>query len=365
MDRYIKIIPQKKEPPDDATNIHVERIARLRKCLEDGKNVFIYGACGTGKSFVREQVLNDSNSVELNTELLRSKSIFRDLIHGSSKHLFIEDYEPDDLILKAAVEQVSDGRRLTEGSLVVLSTHMCMYPNFEFLSIPRHTPDELAKVTPGKFDRDAAVRSRGNIRDYMHYLDGCDEKDIFERPKEMIHKVLCDENYAFDIKRLSEHGHMWSIFQENYLDSKEVDFVRAALSFSEADRFDSAMYNGCGDWNIMPLFANSAISIPRLYMRAPLKQDTLRPGSCWTKLGNYKMRRRKLSDIQRRNGDISIDALCLLQTYAGLGYVDKLLEYDITPQDFDTINHLCITTKLKPRDVNSIKKKLKNASVSE
>jgi hypothetical protein len=365
MDRYIKIIPQKKKPPDDATNLHVERIARLRRCLEEGKNVFIYGACGTGKTFLREQVLNESNSIELTTDLLRSKSIFRELIQGSKKHLFIEDYEPDALILKGAVEQVSDGRRLTDGSLVVVSTHMCMYPNFEFLSIPRHSPDEMARVVPGKFDRDAAVRARGNIRDYVHYLEGCDDKDVFESPKEIIHKVLCDENYALDIRRLSEHGHMWSIFQENYLDSKDVDYVRAALSFSEADKFDCAMYSGDGDWNMMPFFANAAISIPRFHMRAPLKKEALRPGSCWTKLGNYKMRRRKLSDIQRRNENISIDALCLLQTYAGLGYVHKLLEYDITPQDFDTMNHLCIASKLKPRDVNSIKKRLKNARLHE
>jgi hypothetical protein len=365
MDRYLKIIPQKKKPPDDATNLHLERIARLRRCLDAGKNVFIHGACGTGKTFIREQVMDDMNSIELTTDLLRSKSIFKDLIHGSTKHLFIEDYEPDALILKAAVEQVSDGQRLTAGSLVVLSTHMCMYPNFELIHVPRHDLDALARAFPGRYNKDAAARARGNIRDYVHYLEGFDEKDVFETPKDVIHKVLCDPTYTFDNQRLSEHGHMWSIFQENYLDSKELDYVRVSSSFSDADIFDCAMYNGDFDWNVMPFFANTAICIPRLHMRAPLKPDTLRPGACWTKHGNYKMRQRKLSDIQVRNNNICIDALCLLQKYAGFGYVDKLLEYAITPQDFDTMNHLSITSKLKPRDVNSIKKRLKNALLSE
>ena len=361
MDRYIKITPQKKKPPDDATNLHVERIARFKRCLEENKNVFIYGPCGTGKTFVREQCMHEGNSVELNVDLLRSKSVFSDLIKNSDKHLYIEDYEPDSLILKGTIERVSDGQRLTNGSLVVVSTHLCMYPNFELITVPRHDPETMARLDPKRYDRAAAVRSRGNIRDYFHYLEGCDEKDVFESPKEVIHRILCEVDYKFYSETLSEHGHMWSIFQENYLDSADVDFATVATSFSDADLMDTSMYSAMGDWNIMPYFANAAISMPRYYMRAPLREESLRAGASWTKHGNYKMRRRKLHSIQIRNNNISIEALCLLQRYAGLGYIDKLRAYDITPQDFDTMNHLCITTKLKPRDVNSIKKRLNNA----
>jgi hypothetical protein len=358
MDRYIKIAQQKKKPPEDATNIHVERIARLKRCLDENKNVFIYGPCGTGKSFVREQCMHEGNSVELGVELLRSKSVFSDLIKNSDKHLYIEDYEPDSLILKGTIERVSDGQRLTNGSLVVVSTHLCMYPNFELITVPRHDPLTLSKLDPKRYDRVAAERSRGNIRDYFHYIDGCDEKDIFETPKEVIHRLLCERDYVFNNETLTEHGHMWSIFQENYLDSADVDFAKVAKSFSDADLMDSSMYSALGDWNIMPYFANVAMCIPRYYMREPLKEDNIRAGASWTKHGNYKMRRRKLHGIQIRNNNISIEALCLLQRYAGLGYIDKLRDYDITPQDFDTMNHLCITTKLKPRDVNLIKKRL-------
>ena len=302
--------------------------------------------------------MDEGNSIELNVDLLRSKSIFSELIKNSDKHLYIEDYEPDSLVLKSAIERVSDGERLTCGSLVVVSTHMCMYPNFEFISVPRHEPEQLRALDPEKYDHTAAERSRGNIRDYFHYIQGCDEKDIFETPKEIIHRILCDPSYTFNSERLSEHGHMWSIFQENYLDSADVDFGKVALSFSDADLFDAAMYSTDADWNVMPFFANSAMSIPRLYMRAPLREQHVRAGASWTKHGNYMMRRRKLHNIQIRNQNITIEALCLLQRYAGLGYIDKVQQYDITSQDFDTINHLCIASKLKPRDVNSIKKRL-------
>ena len=358
MDKYIKITPQKKKLPDD-TNIHVDRIAQLRRCLAENKNVFIYGACGTGKTYIREQVMDVSNSIELSVDMLRSKSIFSELIKNSEKHLFIEDYEPDSLILKSAIERVSDGHRITDGSLVVVSMHMCMYPNFEMLSVPRHTPEQMIPLDRARYHEAYARRSRGNIRDYFHYLDGCDDKDIFESPKDIITRLLCEPDYAFTASRIFEHGHMWSIFQENYLDAKDADHWRIANSFSDADIVDTAIYSSDCDWNHMPYFANLAMHLPRAHMRTPLQKDTIRPGACWTKHGNYKMRMRKLKDIKLRNSQISIQALGVLQKYAGFGYVDKLLSYNLTPQDFDTINHLCITSKLKARDVNSIKKKLK------
>ena len=365
MDKFIKITPQKKKTPDH-TNIHSERIAFFKECLSKNKNVFIYGACGTGKTYIRESALDESNSVELTTDLLRAKSLFSELIKGSTKHLFIEDYEPENLILKGAIERASEGHKLTDGSLVVLSTNYCLYPDFEFIHIPRHDAETLRQVCPGKYNEDAARRCRGNIRDYLSYLEGSDEKDIFESPKEIVHKILCDPNYEFRAERLSEHGHMWSIFQENYLDSKGVDLAKVSASFSDADIYDSAMYDSTtSDWVIMPFFATCAIIIPRFYMPTPLNPDKIRPGAHWTKHGNYKMRQRKFYNIQLRNHHISMEALCLLQRYAGLGYIEPMLQYDITPQDFDTMNHLCIVNKLKPRDVNTIKKKLKNALLQQ
>jgi hypothetical protein len=159
---------------------------------------------------------------------------------------------------------------------------------------------------------------------------------------------------------------MWSIFQENYVDSKDVNTAGASMAFSDADIFDNAMYSSLNnEWNVMQYFAHFAITIPRFHMKAHLREDKIRPGSCWTKHGNYKMRAKKLYNIQLRNNNISIEALSLLQKYAGLGYYDKMLCYDITPQDFDTMNHLCLTNKLKPRDVNTIKKKLKNALLEQ
>ena len=93
-----------------------------------------------------------------------------------------------------------------------------------------------------------------------------------------------------------------------------------------------------------------------------LVRDKIRPGSCWTKYGNYKMRNQKYRDIQKRSGfNLCIEDLCVLKRYAENGNIEPMLEYGLTPQDFDVMNHLAIASKLKQRDVTRVKKALKNA----
>jgi len=53
--------------------------------------------------------------------------------------------------------------------------------------------------------------------------------------------------------------------------------------------------------------------------------------------------------------------LCLLKDYASSGNLSELMEYGITPQDFDVINHLAVGNGLKQKNVTKVKKALKNA----
>jgi hypothetical protein len=154
---------------------------------------------------------------------------------------------------------------------------------------------------------------------------------------------------------------MWDIFQENYVDSKGVDILKASSAFSDADIYDSAMYQN-GNWHLMPYFVLNALTIPKNALGHPLDKDKIRAGSCWTKLGNYKMRKQKFDDIRRKSRlGLGTEELCLLKRYAEKGDLEPLLEYGITPQDFDVINHLAVGNGLKSRDVTRVKKALKNA----
>ena len=72
------------------------------------------------------------------------------------------------------------------------------------------------------------------------------------------------------------------------------------------------------------------------------------------------MRRHKLEEIiTDSKTNIDINALGLLKKYAENDNVDILREYNITPQKFDIMNHLAITSRLKQKDVTRIKKMIK------
>ena len=358
MDSFIKIVEQKKEPPVDT--LHTKQIDLLKKYIQERKNVFICGSSGVGKSYVLNAVLNESNSVEITQEHLKSKSPFLTFIKSAAKHAFIEDYSQE---FKSLIEQVSDGERLTRGSLVVTSVAMCMFPNFETIFIPKHKPEKLLTLTEDRSANaeNAALRCNGNIRDFFSYLENHDDKDVFKTPKEFIVDVLTGPKFTRIPDKIHEHGHIWDIFQENYLDSKGVDYAKISRSFSEADFYDVHMYN-TGDWNFMPYFIVHALSIPKAYLGKPLVNDKIRPGSCWTKYGNYKMRSQKYKEIQKKsNGGLDIDSICLLKLHAENGNLEPMLSYGLTPQDFDVMNHLAVGNKLKQRDVTRVKKALKNA----
>ena len=358
MDSFIKIVEQKKEAPVDT--LHTKRIDLLKKYISERKNVFICGASGVGKTYILNAVLNESNSVEILCDHLKSGSPFLNFIKSVAKHTFIDDYNSD---FKSLVERVSDGERLTRGSMIVTSTAMCMFPNFETIFIPKHKPEKLLTLTEDRSRKaeNAAIRSDGNIRNFFSYLDDHDQKDTFKTPKEFIADILTDPKSQRIPDRVHEHGHVWDIFQENYLDSNGINYERASHAFSDADIYDNQMYSS-GDWNLMPYFVLNALAIPKSCIGTPLVKENIRVGSCWTKYGNYKMRYQKYRDIQKRSGyNIYIENLCLLKKYAENGNIEPMLEYDLTPQDFDVMNHLAIGNKLKQRDVTRVKKALKNA----
>ena len=358
MDSFIKITEQKKDPL--VTTIHTKQIDLIRGYIEQGRNVFICGAAGVGKSYILKSVLKNTNHVELQSDHLKSKCPFLAFIKRSKKHVFIENYDP---IFKPVIQSVSDGDKLTYGSLLVTSTNMCMYPNFVTVFIQKHKPEVLLKLTEknGPDALNAAIRANGNIQTFFNYLDGYDEMDDFQTPKEFINEILSETGPLEIYDSISEHGHLFDIFQENYLDSKYVDILKASNSFSDADTYDTMMYSQ-GDWNLMPYFILHSLTIPKTALGTPLTKSKIRPGRCWTKFRNFKMRQHKLEDIQKKSRlGLGVEELCLLKRYAEIGELEPLIAYNITPQDFDVINHLCVGNGLKSREVTRVKKALKNA----
>ena len=358
MDSFIKIIPQKKERP---LTLHTKEIQLLEKYISEGKNVFVCGPTGRGKSFTVSQTLMDKNFVEIHADTLHKNQVtFHDILKSNSIAL-LDGYDTNVYWQKQIVDYVSNNGSNVKNSCVVTSTSVHVLPNFELIIIPRRTPDEIASLLPYHTrSRLAAEKCDGNIFNFYDYVHNSDEKDVFKTSKDVITDVLCSIG-TFDISQtLHEHGHVCDVVHGNYLDSKDHSTVDIITSLSSADVYDTIIYK-TGDWDLMPYYALHAAAIPKMHIGKPLQENTIKAGSSWTKYGNYKMRLNKLKGIQSRNTSrLSVEELGVVRQYMSKGVFDQALHYKLTPSDFDVMNHLALVNKLKPNEVMKVKKNMRN-----
>jgi hypothetical protein len=159
---------------------------------------------------------------------------------------------------------------------------------------------------------------------------------------------------------ISEHGYVWGVVHDNYVDAPCADFVKIADCMSTAEILDTHIYNG--NWDILPFFCLMSTVVPAIEINQVLDRSLIRPGSAWTKYGNYKMRRNKLNTIQSRvPQSLDLDTIKLLVRYCKLkspSAVPLLKSYNIKPPDIDVINHLVLVDKLTQKEIQNLKKAL-------
>ena len=274
-------------------------------------------------------------------------------------YTYIEDYEIDSYKYKYIIEDVSNGMSISKKPLVVTSKSVHFIDNFTTVIIPRAKPEEIMKLKPNHVNSLlAANKCLGNIYNFFSYLDFPYDKDIFKAPRDQIVDILCNGDDINICDTFIEHGHMWSLIQENYIDCVTDNIEKITQSLSLADFYDSELYKG--DWDIMPLFVLNTIKIPRKYFTKKISPENIRPGRFWTKFGNQRMREQKIRSIQVRSmSNFKHHEFMLFRMYAQKGDVSKFIEYNLIPQDFDVMNHLAIQNKLKQREVTKIKKMIK------
>ena len=351
MDRFIKIIAQKNN--DKGNTIHVEEFKRIKRLIDENQNVFICGPTGVCKTHLLQQV------IDLNLCIQIDKKTPVEYLKDTSVPIIVEDYDAEPLLYKHLVDHVVENGSVNNRSLIATSINGYLLPNFQTVFIRPLTVDQLLTIKNVKGAEEAAIKSKGSVRNYLNYIENYDDIDDFKTSKEYVRDILCTSDPFPWYDSIPEHGHICDTLQENYVESEGADIIRISNSLSEADVLDAYIYNG--QWNLLPYYTHAGIRIPKAYLDTPLKPDTIRSGSAWTKFGNFKMRFKKFSEIRRKSGNrLGVDEMCLLKRYAELGRFDRLLDYGITPQDFDVMNHLAVTSKLKQRDVTNIKKALKH-----
>ena len=83
MDSFVIIKKQKKSYE---LSLRDNEINNLKRCLDEGKNIFLCGAAGCGKTFILKNVLDETNSVEIWDEPMRKKDIYLDTIKKSNMY---------------------------------------------------------------------------------------------------------------------------------------------------------------------------------------------------------------------------------------------------------------------------------------
>ena len=338
MDAFVTVTLQKKER---LPTLHEKEIEKLRQFVEQGKNVFVCGATGTGKTFVVDSVLNVSNCLEIQPDNVPKK------LGGNTRtYTLIDGYD-------SSVKHLVDER---SRRLVVTATEVHLLPNFELIVMPRRPPDVIATLAPDSLR--AAVRCNGNIRNFFDYLNFSDDKDTFKTSKEIVTDILAAEG-SFNLSQtVHEHGHVCDVIHGNYL-SIDGDHPKIADALSVADVYDTLMYKG--GWEFMPYYVAAGIATPKLHMASQVDPETIRPGSAWTKYGNFKMRQHKLKNIQNTHStQLGHDELGVIRMYAASGNLEQATDYGLQPGDFDVMNHLALGNKMKPGEVMRIKKKMRH-----
>ena len=134
--------------------------------------------------------------------------------------------------------------------------------------------------------------------------------DNFQTPKEFIASILCETGPLQIYDSVSEHGHMWDVFQENYLDSRGVDVTKATEAFSEADMYDNHMYAD-GEWNLMPYFVLNSLTIPKSALGEPLQKDKIRPEAVGQSLETIRCESRNTRRFERSRGWVWASKNCV------------------------------------------------------
>ena len=351
MDRFIKIQSENNSPEK---MLHPDLREKLGKLIDENKNILVSGPSGVGKTTMINSILSGKKFFNLDTHTLR---FYYFCGHGVS-HIYIDNFE-DDNAFKKIIDEVSNGDKRTEGSFIVETQKFYIFPNFENIIVPKPSVGELMSLVDNDESYlENAHKCDGNVRDFMTYGNSEFSKDKFFTSKEYVADILCSLNEIKVRDSLQEHGSFWDTIHENYLKSDGSNYSQIMNALSLADAHDCMIYEG--NWDSMKYFVNEVIGFTKYYIGEPLNRDDISPGGCWSKHGNQKMRRRKVREILEKGPrNMHQDNLYLLNLYAKDRDIEMLKNYNITAQDYDIVNHLCMQNKLKQKDVNNIKKCLK------
>lgn len=312
---------------------------RQQKCesliFANGKITCVWGRPGSGKTTRLKREFE--HMIVMDPEVLKSKQStldFFERLRGTHVPIVFEDWE--------AIQDLIGIRELTG-------------------PVSPYSPTVIVAHKPVKITNDTVCIEWSGEDLRRRELDG--DPDVFETPKEYVHRLMRGNWQGVrpgDI--VHEHGHVWSIVQENYPDRVKGDLdtaARIAELMSEADIIDTDVYEQ-SDWGIvLALFTLVACIYPCRLLKS-MKSEP-RTGSFWTKYQNACKREKNIKTLLGRSlgtsCPLSFDAIHFIFRNQILQEdFSSCKEYRLQPCDIDVLNH--IIGPFKPRLVSMAKKSL-------
>lgn len=302
-----------------------------------GSTICVYGAQGCGKTYILQKILGDDYR-EYELERLEKTRSHSTLVVENPTNEIIE-------FLKV-------NGSFNSGTTVIVCDNIKKIDFCNCFEVSTFTLEEMNRLFPG-YPEESRM-SQGNMWNFEFYKQFKDRKDVFRTPKEYVQDILTTLQDSYISSSLEEHGHTVGMIHENFVDTRNLTIEECSEimeSLSIADIYDTMIYTV--DWEYCQYFQVEGIARPATIIGGRYKKSTLRPGSCWTKANNQKMR---MSKLKRFKPVCTEKLIMILDNLMKQGPQNNF--YELTTQDVDVINHLKLSGKFKPSEVSRLKKSL-------
>ena len=346
MDAFLKRIQQKTSPEPS-------------RLFAPGTVTCVHGRPGIGKTYMVEKEL--PGAVHVDHTILKSKNTTLDFFERLSytdAPVIIDEWESiADLI---GVREITGP--VSKGPLVLIAHEAVkVTPTTILYEMPIMTPSDIEKLAPKHPNaKKLAEACRGDVRSFLRSLMyTSDTPDAFKTPRQIVTDLVTNTRPDYYLSHtLHEHGYVWSMIQENYVDAKGLTLDAAseiAENMSLADMYDTKIYAD-GAWdNLMPYFVLHGCVKPCQVMKQKLNDAKLRSGSLWTKFQNACMRRKKIGETR-----LGYYELLTIRKYVEHGQYELVDDYKLDTSAVDVMNHIIIGQKLKPKAVEQAKKHVRS-----
>ena len=334
MDKYVSAT----FVPDFNSILGRTELARnIWNCIQQskGNTVCIYGPSGCGRTHIVKKLLGTLyNEVE-------SPSV-----SNSASPVVIKNPSGD------IIEFLKINGSYCSGTTIIICENIKKIDFCNCFEVPYLTEDEIHQWFPGY--PEAARLCEGNMWNFEFYKQFRDRKDKFWTPKDYVYHIMTTKQDSYIKSSVDEHGHTFGMIHENYTDTRGItleECVDITDSLSIADMYDTLIYKQ--DWEYCKFFQIEGIARPAMNIDGRFQRSTLRPGSCWTKTNNQKMRASKL----KRFKPVCHEKLILiLEQLMKSGPKENF--YEFTTADVDVVNHLKMSNRFKPSEILRLKKAL-------